>query len=91
VRLRVVSIASRASFRKSGSCIINADYTVTTHVLGKLHVALVFDEVSTLTGVGATGTGTGPEACTLDVSLAGVRRKVCVELLGSVRSIYRRV
>ena len=39
-------IASRASFRKSGSCIINADHTATTHVLDKLRVALVFDEVN---------------------------------------------
>lgn len=58
MRLRVVSIASRASFRKSGSCIINADYTVTTHVLGKLHVALVFDEVN-LDGCRRDGYGYG--------------------------------
>ena len=39
-------IASRASFRKSRSCIIDADHTATSHVMGKHHVALVFDEVN---------------------------------------------
>ena len=34
--------ASRASFRKSASCTIDADHTATSHVMGKHHVALVF-------------------------------------------------
>ena len=65
-------IASRASFRKSASCTIDADHMATTHVLGKLHVALVFDEVN------LDGCGDGSRGVHLESVLRPVHVEKCV-------------
>ena len=46
MRCLLQSFASWASLHKSESCIIDADHMATSHVMGKHHVALVFDEVN---------------------------------------------
>ena len=46
MRCLLNSFASWALLHKSESCIIDADHMATSHVMGKHHVALVFDEVN---------------------------------------------
>ena len=77
-------IASLATACSKATCIVDADRMATSYVRDSLQADRVFNEVITFT---VPGRDTRDMHC--GMRECGVRRELCRERLGSVRSIYR--